>query len=270
DITIDSIVSDTSFYLLTSSNGCSSPLTSTTVNVNPTASTPDISSSSPVCEGDNVVLSTTTLMSTYSWTGPNGFSSNQSNPVIAGATIADTGYYLLSIVDTNGCVSLDTSVFVIVDLLPAAPIIISSVSICQGDTLFLSADSTSNHCDSLVWVGPNGMSYAVSGSNITILPSDTNYINGQWELICIDIASGCSSISNVSQVSILPLPIPQSTSSNSPVCMGGAVYLSTPTAVASSIYTWYADSTLITIAATGYNQHYWKVWPHFLLLHQHY
>ncbi|MCH2021777.1 MAG: gliding motility-associated C-terminal domain-containing protein [Saprospiraceae bacterium] len=253
NLTVDSIVSDTSFYLLTSSNGCSSSLTSTTVNVNTTAPAPNINSSSPVCEGNNLVLSTTTIVSNYSWTGPNGFSSNQSSPVITGTTIADTGFYFLSIIDTNGCTSLDTSIYVVIDTLPAAPIITSSVYICQGDTLFLSVDSTSNHCDSLVWVGPNGINYAVPGSNISILPSDTNYINGQWELICIDTSSGCSSISNVSQVTILALPAPQSTSSNSPVCIGGDVNLSTPNAAPSSTYTWYADSNLITIAATGQN-----------------
>lgn len=62
---------------------------------------PSISSNSPVISGESLVLTTPTYPSeantTYEWTGPNGFQSNQQNPVISNATIAMAGDYKLKI-----------------------------------------------------------------------------------------------------------------------------------------------------------------------------
>jgi hypothetical protein len=40
---------------------------------------------------------------TYSWTGPNGYTSNQQNPVIAGAPLEATGTYTVKFTNAGGC-----------------------------------------------------------------------------------------------------------------------------------------------------------------------
>ena len=65
---------------------------STTVNAIP--ETPVASNDGPVCAGAALQLSTAAVAgATYSWTGPNGFTSSLQNPTIPGATPAATGLY---------------------------------------------------------------------------------------------------------------------------------------------------------------------------------
>ncbi len=68
-----------------------------------------ISTLSPYfCTGDEMALFTdTTVSATYNWTGPNGFSSNQPNPVIPNVSVADSGMYIVT-VSAQGCTASDT------------------------------------------------------------------------------------------------------------------------------------------------------------------
>src|SRR5204862_1248872 len=57
-------------------NGCTSAAGTTNVVVNATPATPTASNGGPYCEGATIALSTPTVAgATYSWTGPNGFTS---------------------------------------------------------------------------------------------------------------------------------------------------------------------------------------------------
>lgn len=253
-ITVDSIVFDSTFYVIViDTNGCSSTIASTTVNVQPIAAAPLIGSDVRICEGETINLTGPFALG-YNWTGPNNYSSNQANPVIPNATIANTGTYTLSVIGPNGCASADTMLQVIVDSLPAAPVINGFTYLCEGDTLFLTIDSTGNHCDSMQWIGPNGVNLPMVGVSVAIPEGDTNYLSGLWQLQCIDTTTGCFSNSNFTLVVIAGTPDTQATFSNGPICIGGAVVLSTPTAAtASANYTWYADSMLTNVSGTGQN-----------------
>ncbi len=62
------------------------------------------SNSGPYCEGDTIELfGGPPGMESYLWYGPGGFTSSEQNPVIPGATVAQSGTYTLVVVDTNGC-----------------------------------------------------------------------------------------------------------------------------------------------------------------------
>lgn len=250
-VTVNNIQTDSTFYLVvTNVNGCASVWNTTTVAVQPIPPTPNIGPNITVCEGASFQL-TTSLAIGYNWSGPNGFTSSQWQPTINNATSANAGIYTLSVVGINGCRSQDTTLSVLVNALPAAPTIAPFVYACQGDTLYLNVDSTANHCDSLVWIGPNGASLPIVGGNITILPTDTNYVSGLWTVFCIDTATGCSTPSNSTLVVIGGIPAVQPISNDGPVCIGGDVTLSTGNAGLFTNYTWYTDSTLTNIAATG-------------------
>ena len=90
--------------------GCSGTATATvTVLEEPTAVA---SSNSPVCEGDPISLFAEGG-SVYIWTGPNGFSSNQQNPVINNASPANSGTYTVTVL--LGDCSAQASVEVVVN-----------------------------------------------------------------------------------------------------------------------------------------------------------
>ncbi len=73
------------------------------------------SNSGPVCTGDDVTLfGGPDGMTSYLWTGPNGFASPDQNPVISPAV---RGTYVLTMTDTGGCITVDRTV---VDVIPAS------------------------------------------------------------------------------------------------------------------------------------------------------
>jgi hypothetical protein len=65
-------------------------------------------SNSPVCEGEDINLTETGNNATsWTWSGPTGYSSTEHNPVIPTATLTDAGTYAVTIVDLNGCTNTD-------------------------------------------------------------------------------------------------------------------------------------------------------------------
>ncbi|MEM4326318.1 MAG: SBBP repeat-containing protein, partial [Candidatus Pacearchaeota archaeon] len=75
-------------------------------------------SNSPVCEGGILNLSCNLGgMSVYSWSGPNGFTSAQQNPVVNNIAMSGAGWYYVTVTDGSGCSGVD-SVQVVVNAVP--------------------------------------------------------------------------------------------------------------------------------------------------------
>ena len=84
------------------------------------------SSNSPVCEGDTIELyGGPDGTASYSWVGPNGWTSNVQNPTRPNATLAMAGDYALSVTNANGCSDSDSTNVVV----GAGPIGVSNVQI---------------------------------------------------------------------------------------------------------------------------------------------
>ena len=81
---------------------------SVTVVVNPLPEAV-ATSNSPVYRGSNIELhGLPNSMSQYSWSGPDGFTSNLQNPVITNAQLDQTGDYILTVTDATNCSAADT------------------------------------------------------------------------------------------------------------------------------------------------------------------
>jgi hypothetical protein len=96
--------------VITDANGClCSNNVDITINPVPTATA---SSNSPVCIGDTIQLTGgPDDMDSYSWTGPDGFTSDQQSPSIFNASMAMAGTYYLNVTKAN-CTSDNTSILV--------------------------------------------------------------------------------------------------------------------------------------------------------------
>jgi gliding motility-associated-like protein/uncharacterized repeat protein (TIGR01451 family) len=95
----------------TSTGFCGETSADRLVNVTPTPIAA-ATGNSPVCEGETIFLTAQTVDgATYSWTGPNGYSSTDQNPEILSASITDAGTYTLS-VSVNGCSSVPSPVII--------------------------------------------------------------------------------------------------------------------------------------------------------------
>jgi hypothetical protein len=86
-------------------------------------------SNSPVNEGNSINLTSNTGGGTspynYNWSGPNGWTSTDQNPVIANAQTTHSGTYSVTVTDDNGCTaSAQTSVTVSSGSPPPIPTVI--------------------------------------------------------------------------------------------------------------------------------------------------
>jgi len=93
-------------------------------------------SNGPICAGSTLqlnALATGDATITYSWSGPNSFSSTAQNPSIANATVAATGTY--TVTATNGCAPDATETVNVVVNAPANAGTNGTLTICAGSTV---------------------------------------------------------------------------------------------------------------------------------------
>lgn len=222
------------FSVQTIANGCSSQVITQNVTVNAIPAAPVISSNTPVCTGG--VLSFTASGpsgANYSWTGPNAFAANTQNPVISSLTVAATGIYSATSI-VNSCSSPVATLTVNV-LTSPAPITPSSNSpICEGLALNLTA--TSAGAGTYIWEGPN--SYTSNQQEPVLMPALANAA-GVYTLYAFE--NGCRSAGTTLNVQIQPAPVIPSVGSNSPVCSGTTLYITSGT-VAGATYEWYGPN----------------------------
>jgi gliding motility-associated-like protein len=190
--------------------------------VNPLPVTPVLSSNSPICSGDTILLNTTAVGGlTYLWSGPNSFTSTLQNPILTPATLNMTGVYNLKVTDTlTGCTSLSGNTNVLVKLTPTQPTLSSNSPVCEGQTL--NFQSTSNAGTTFNWTGPNG--YNANTQN----PSINNVsiaATGSYNVIAT--LQGCPSTIATINVEINPLPTTPIGTSNAPICAGNSLVFNT-------------------------------------------
>ena len=101
-------------------NGCPGIPFRYVVRLNPPLAIPVANSNTPVCAGTTINLQTAPVLNaTYTWTGPNGFTSALQNPNISNVSAANAGTYTL-VVTVNGCSSASATTAVVVDAPPVA------------------------------------------------------------------------------------------------------------------------------------------------------
>lgn len=231
-------------YTVTAHNGVCTATITTTAVVDSTPLAPTLGSNSPVCSGNPLNLTASTLAgSTYYWTGPNGFSTTVQNPTINPATTLATGTY--SVYATNlGCTSPTSTLIVVVDSTPVPPTASSNSpgppgpAICQGDTLRLFS-STPTAGVTYSWTGPNAFTSTLQNP---IIPNVSPLATGLYQ-VTVTLGGACST-SVVISVTITPTP-PLTASSNSPVCSGDTLKLTT-VATPGSVFSWTGPYTFFS------------------------
>jgi hypothetical protein len=208
------------YSLTVSDSGCTSNTATVLVNVRNVPATPVPSSNAPICEGANLLLSSTAVSgATYMWKGPGGFTSSAQNPLISNSSSAlNSGTYTVSAI-VNGCVSVPATLTVLVNPLPATPVATNNSPKCVGDNVTLSASLVSGAVYS--WTGPNG--YTSNQQNPLIF-GITQAMAGIYNVIAI--SSTCSSSSASTAVVVNPYPAAPTLSSNpstGTTCSGDSV-----------------------------------------------
>ncbi|MCB0698968.1 MAG: T9SS type A sorting domain-containing protein [Chitinophagales bacterium] len=200
------------------------------VVVAPKPATPTITGTTPICAGDSIKLTavSTTTGVTYGWTGPNSFTSNQQNPKIANATTGMSGTYTVS-VEKGGCV-ITGNIAITVKPTPATVTLSNNSPLCDGDTLKLNSTASSSSA-TYSWTGPN--TYTASTQNATLV--NAGVTSTGWYKLLIDL-NGCTYVDSI-EAKVFAVPSVFGVNSNSPVCVGESLQLSTGTVLGAS-YNW--------------------------------
>lgn len=161
-------------------NGCSSTAT-VTVNGNTTPPSATANGGLVTCGTQTTVLTggSPTSGVTYSWTGPNGFTSTQQNP-----TASAVGTYILTVTNpVNSCTSTATAT-VTGDF--AAPSVSATGGIitCASSSTTISGSSTTSGV-TYAWTGPGG--FTSTAQNPTVNST------GTYTLTVTNPANGCTS-----------------------------------------------------------------------------
>ena len=200
----------------------------TTVNPIPTA--PTVGSNNPVCVGEIINLTASTITgATYLWTGPNSFTSSSQNPSIPNATAAMEGSY--SVVATvAGCKSNPATTSVVVNTIPSSPIAGSNSPVCAGEIINLTASTIAGA--TYLWTGPNSFTSTSQNPSIS---NATAAMEGSYSVVAN--VAGCQSNPATTAVIVNTIPSSPTAGSNSPVCAGEVINLTT-SAITGATYLW--------------------------------
>ncbi len=161
----------------------------------------EVSNTGPYMAGDSIMLMVTGGTS-YSWSGPDGFSSAQQNPIIANGDTTNAGIYYVSVSNDAGCAVTDST-----------EVIFSAVmDTCDmEDILFESITIIPDQCDAS---NTGGMIINISGGqapytfilqpvdSVSTEPEFMGLAPGNYEILVID-NNGCMDSTNVTVDSLV-------------------------------------------------------------------
>jgi len=192
--TITGLATGTYNFTVTNAAGCVSPASGNVViNAQPASPVATATNNGPVCVGGTLNLTGgPASMTTYAWTGPNGFTSAIQSPSITNVTSAAAGVYHLTVTNSVGCsATANTTAEVNAGQVAAAS---NNGPLCVGSTLILTGSPEG--LSAYAWTGPNGF---VSNLPNPTIANVTTAAAGVYHLTVTNIL-GCTGTANTTLV----------------------------------------------------------------------
>ena len=215
------------YNLVVTKNGCASAPATVAVTVVSQPAQPFISNStsqgSPACDGETLVLTSTTSAGavSYLWTTPTFTIISTSTNVLSipdANIVQHAGQWTVQAIG-NPCVSVVSPPVTVYIVLPPEAISAAAnpTQVCEGQSVQLSASSASQNV-SFLWDFPNNQTTALQNPLIT----NVNSNNSGVYTLTVTNQFGCSVTTSV-EVSVITRVDITSVSSNAPACAGGPV-----------------------------------------------
>ncbi|QSE96781.1 FG-GAP-like repeat-containing protein [Fulvivirga lutea] len=186
----------------------------------------------PACTGSTVTLSVDNQAgATYSWVGPNGFTSTDQNPVISNLTLEDAGLYEVT-VKVGDCLSSSVTTEVLINTAPSFSLSASgATTVCQGSAVSLSTQNRAGF--TYQWLRDG----ADAGGSSPTFSANTS---GVYQVRITENSTSCEVFTNEVNVLVLSAPV-ASFDFNTPICTGiDATFTNTSTVDpnATVVYSW--------------------------------
>ncbi len=184
-------------------SSCVAPVTVQSMQLAPTFSI-------GLCGDDNLNLFSNAPTGTYSyvWSGPNGFTSFDQNPIIPNANATYSGSYVVTITGLTGCTATG-AVTISINSAPNTPnAMVADSDICSNEDIMLSTQSYSGTVVNYFWY--EGVSPTGTLVNTTQVPTFTvaNPASGSYSYYVIVEVDGCqSNPSGAMTVDVSDIPV---------------------------------------------------------------
>ena len=164
------------------------------------------------CTTASIVLmgNATTPNVTYTWTGPNGFFSNEQNPTAFAA-----GIYTLTVTGENGCITVANAEVVEITEVLTANATGGTIN-CYSSSVTLNGTSPDPGVNNYNWAGPNSTTY--SGQNPTV------NLAGNYVLTVTDV-NGCTGTAQTSVSQDITTPQANASANQVLTCNTTSVFL---------------------------------------------
>jgi GEVED domain/Secretion system C-terminal sorting domain len=227
-----SAVTASTTYTVTATNGsCTSTQTVAITAGSALSATATASPAATVCAGSNITLNGGAVGGgapfTYTWTGPNSFTSSSQNPTISAVTTAATGTYTLTIND--GCASTaSVTIAITVNGLPTVTATPASGLICLpgGSPVTITAGGASTY----TW-SPTTALTPSTGAVVSANPTATTTytVTGTGTNGCVNTATATITVGQT-------LTMNSVTATPSTVCSGGSSVLAASASLPPAVY----------------------------------
>lgn len=212
DTTQTTVVSSSDYYyvVITDANGCTNHSDSLLVTFHPVAGIA-ASNGFVLCDGETTDLSVTPAGS-YLW------SDGSTGNTIAG--VGASSVYTVTVTDVFGC-SSEASASVVVNSLPSGNIYVTTDSVlCSGEYIHLLTSGSAN--TKFRWYSNSSPILSYSAPNYYFVEGYDYYSAwaGAYSALIIDTLTGCTSMSNVIDVSVIDLPLVHIDQLSSVLCFG--------------------------------------------------
>ncbi len=223
------LVNTTTYYVVSTINGCVSSPTPVTAYV-AQAPKPPVVPNTSVCFGGTVNLHATALGGVFDWfTDPDGGTSLISSPDFTTPPLTSTTTYYVQVTSAAGCVSARTPVTIKVDPILNVPVA-NDITTCFGTSALLTASGSGG---TLQWFSSaTSTTVLASGNsfNTPVLKNSTTYY--------VDVTNGGCSSPRAAVMAIVNPIVEAPTAAGLLTCSGSVVAL-TATSLGNGSYAWY-------------------------------
>lgn len=227
------------YFVSQTINGCESPRTDISVNINPAPLKPTSDTLINYCQNTTASVLSATGVNLIWYTIPNGGTGNTSAPLPSTSSAGTQDYYVSQTL--NGCESNRTHVVVIINPTPVAPTVTTPISYCLNSTASLLNATGSN----LLWY-----TTSTGGTGSSIAPTPSTSTIGNTQYYVTQTINNCEGQRANITVNVIDRISPLFTLSSS-VCSRGEV-ATLPTTSNNGISGTWMPSTISNLSSANY------------------